>query len=436
LGDPASCGEGRVCEEVEGGQPACFAPIFVEGRILDIIDEAGIGGARVVAIDANGAPQSDVVLSDDDGRYSLPVPTRRDASGAPNVSQVTLRADAAGYQTFPTAPRTGIPIELSSGTTANGRTVVMSPATDIALVPRDDVSGVAEIHGRIEPATAGVLVVAEQGGRAVATGISATDGTFVLFDVPTSTTQVAGYARGIAIAPEEVSVVSPSTDVVLDASSDGLATVSGSVQIVNGNGTSDTSVILVLESTFVETTARGEAPPGLRAYPVSGAWSIDGVAPGRYVALAAFENDGLVRDPDTNISGTAIIHFEVTAGMTSVALGDGFKVTGALDVISPGATVIEEVADAEPTFRWADDSSEDGYQVRVYDAFGTLIHENTSLPSVSGSAEVSYTLTGITLEPGNVYQFRAWSWRQGPRDPAPVRISATEDLRGVFIYRP
>lgn len=35
LGDPASCAAGRVCEEVQGGEPACFAPVHVEGRVLD-----------------------------------------------------------------------------------------------------------------------------------------------------------------------------------------------------------------------------------------------------------------------------------------------------------------------------------------------------------------------------------------------------------------
>lgn len=434
-GTSTGCDEGLVCEEVQGGQAACFSPVFIEGRVLDAIDDTSIAGARVVAVDANGAPRSTVVESAADGTYSLPVATVRSADGAPLAAQVTLRADAAGYQTFPTAPRTGIPIELSSGASVDGRVVVMNAATDVALVPRDDVSGVAEVRGRIEPATGGVLVVAEQSGRAVATAISALDGTFTIFDVPTSSTTVGGWARGISIAPVDVSVVAPSTEVVLAASGDdALATVSGSVQIVNGGGAGETSVILVLESTFVESTARGEAPPGLRAFPVSGAWSIDGVAPGRYVALAAFENDGLVRDPDTSIGGTEIVHFEVTAGMTTVELGDGFKVTGALAVSSPGAEVIEVVSTSEPTFVWEDDSSEDGYELRVYDALGTLVHEDLAVPRVNGSATVSYTMTGVALEPGMIYQFRAWSYHD--EASGHVLISATEDLLGVFTYEP
>jgi hypothetical protein len=37
-----------------------------------------------------------------------------------------------------------------------------------------------------------------------------------------------------------------------------------------------------------------------------------GVPDGKYVALAAFENDGLVRDPDTSIGGTQIVHLTVS----------------------------------------------------------------------------------------------------------------------------
>ncbi len=61
------------------------------------------------------------------------------------------------------------------------------------------------------------------------------------------------------------------------------------------------------------------------------------------VVLAAFENDGLVRDPDTSIGGTTIVHIEVMAGQTQVDLAESFKVTGALDVVSPGADTIEIV---------------------------------------------------------------------------------------------
>src|SRR5690606_36947670 len=96
-------------------------------------------------------------------------------------------------------------------------------------------------------------------------------------------------------------------------------TVNGQVQIVDGNGFMATSVILVVEDTFDENAARGSVPRGLRApetgpVSVEGAFTILGVPEGRYVVLAAYENDGLVRDPDTNIAGTGFVRIEVTAG--------------------------------------------------------------------------------------------------------------------------
>lgn len=438
LSGGGSCPDGQVCEEVQGGAPACFAPLWIEGRVFDLGTEAAIPGARVVAVDANGAARSTVVESGMDGAYSLPIRAPRDRDGRPIPVQVTLRADAPGYQTFPTAPRTGIPIDLSSGMAVDGRGIVVrNAATDIGLVAREDLSGRANVSGRIDhPQGGGMLVVAEQSGRAVASAISDENGRFVLFDVPTSTTTIGAYKQGLRVTPIEISVVQPETrDVVLTARTDGLATVSGTVQIVDAPGGSATSVILVLESTFMERVGRGESPPGLRAANVTGAWSIEGVAPGRYVALAGFENDGLVRDPDTSIGGTSIVRFEVTEGRATVDLGAGFKVTGALEVVSPGATMVETIRTSPPTFVWRDDASEDGYEVRVYDAFGNMVHENTTVPRVTGSSTVSYTWTGATLRTGMVYQFRAWSWRNDARRGR-VFISATEDLRGAFIYRP
>ena len=52
--------------------------------------------------------------------------------------------------------------------------------------------------------------------------------------------------------------------------------------------------------------------------------------------LAGFENDNLVRD-ESGIGGTAIVHQEVIAGQ-DVEIAEGFKVTGSVDIVGPGAT--------------------------------------------------------------------------------------------------
>ena len=65
--------------------------------------------------------------------------------------------------------------------------------------------------------------------------------------------------------------------------------------------------------------------------------------------LAAFENDGNVRDPDPNISGTQIQHMTVSGGTISGASSPSFKVTGAVGLVSPGASGVETTS-ATPTF--------------------------------------------------------------------------------------
>ncbi|HEX6764505.1 MAG TPA: carboxypeptidase-like regulatory domain-containing protein [Polyangiaceae bacterium] len=412
------CDAGFVCEEVEGGKAACFAPLIVSGRVFDLSNDDGIEGATVVARDANGAAVSSVAVSDADGNYELRVPAKRVSGGGIAASNVTLRADASGFLTFPRAPRVALPLDLSEAT--GDPPELASTLTDVGLIPlgagdRGTISGhvLAENPG-------GTLVVA--GG---ATGIADREGEYTVFNVPAGTQTVEGYLPGVNLESESVEVAANAeeTGVDLDVVSDASATVSGNVQLVNAPGGSETSVILVVESTFDETMARGEAPPGLRAGDVSGAWSIENVPNGRYVALAAFENDGLVRDPDTSIGGTEIVHVEVTGA--DVSLSDGFKVTGALAVESPGATEPETVT-MPFDLSWEDDSSEDSYDLTVFDALGAVTWEQTGIMGPRGNAPVVVTYAGPPLEPGMFYQFRAVSIKDG------VPISATEDLKGVF----
>lgn len=138
--------------------------------------------------------------------------------------------------------------------------------------------------------------------------------------------------------------------------------------------------MLVVESTLSDTFGRGEVPPGLRAtragpVSVSGAFTITGVPDGTYVVLAAFENDLLVRDPDQLIAGTSFVTVTLPGDSTDVTLSEAFKVTEALAAVGPGAERPEAVT-AAPVLEWADDSSEDYYEVRVFDAYGDLAWED------------------------------------------------------------
>lgn len=422
------CETGLVCEEVEGADPACFAPVAFKGIVVNALDDKPVAGARIVARDANDAAVSPVAVSAADGTYTLNVPAKRNAEGKPLAAKLTLRADASGYQTFPLAPRVALPIDVD--TAVGSPPVVQNASTDIALVPLQNASGLGSIAGHVVAdaglnlAPAGALVVA--GGS---TGIVDFKGNFVVYNVPANmSVDVKAYAAGLQITPKTVAVEAgkETGNVELRITSAATAKVTGSVQIVNGNGFGTTSVVLALKETFVADAARGEVPKGLRVGGVTGAYEFTGVPDGDYVILAAFENDGLVRDPDISIGGTSILDVTIAGGQSVTK--EGFKVTGSLATESPGKDGIEEVT-GTPTFVWADDSSEDMYEVRVFDAYGVKVWEDLAVPSVSGSKTVSVEYKGDTLTPGMIYQFRATSMKDG------VPISQTEDLRGVFIAR-
>jgi len=419
----SGCDTGKVCESVKGGNPQCFAPVTVTGSVTNALDKTAIAGAQVVARDANGAAVSTVAVSDSKGNYSLNVPVERNADGsfAQADNSVTLRADGLGYLTFPTAPRTALPIDLNAA--SGTMSAIQNATTAIQLIPLD-ATGLGTVSGSItSDKPAGTLVLA--GGK---TGLADRDGKYTVFNVPAGSVEVHGYAPGVNLETKtaDVSAGAVTEHVDLGRLSAATAAVSGTVQIVNAGGGATTSVILVLEDTFDEHTARGEAPPGLRAFPVSGAFSIPNVPDGRYVVLAAFENDDLVRDPDTSIGGTQIVHVEVKGA--SIPVSEGFKVTGALAVNSPGANG-SEVVSGTPTFSWADDSSEDSYTLVVFDALGNSVWEKSGILGPKGNGPVTAQYGGPALESGMVYQFRATSIKGG------VPISQTEDLKGVFEYK-
>lgn len=443
LDDPF-CAGNLTCAELEAGGHACYPPVVASGRVFDAQSDAGIEAAHVMALDDQKQALTDVAISGVDGAYDLEIPVARKEDGSPIDATFTLRSAAQDYQPFPSGLRTSLPIQTSQAERrddpeAGNGWIIELPLTDIALLalPEDE-QGRPSISGTVlaEDRSAGVLVVAENGNEGEGiSSISDKGGAYTIFNVPQGSYTVAGYAAGVVLESKQADVGGePLTGVDLVASDTALGSISGSVNIVNAPGGSVTSVVLVVESTFDDTFVRGEVPRGLRTPlsgppDVSGSFSIADVPPGRYVVLAAFENDGLVRDPDPNIAGTQIVTVEMGSPGTSVDLDDSFKITEALEVFSPGKDEPEAVS-GTPTFEWADDSSEEFYTVVVYDAFGNLTWE-TEIPGVSGG-EASVEYGGEPLESGMYYQWRATSWRQsGNGDPGP--ISTTEDLRGVFF---
>ena len=423
----SGCEVGLACQPVTDGHSGCFAPVTVAGQVFDLDSGDAIEGAHVVARDVNNAAVSGVAVSDEGGRYELSVPAPHNEDGTLVAFEVLLRADAADYMTFPSWPRVALPIDVAAA--AGDPPMLENASTDIGLLGLENTTGLGSISGTVvADAPRGTLVVAggsAQGGGV--TGIADVDGDYTVFNVPVGSVTVRGYKAGLQLDSETATVDDGQVteDVDLEATGEATAVVSGKVSMVNPGDGEATSVILAVEETFIENVATGEAPPGLRAGNITSGWSIDGVPDGKYVVLAAFENDMLVRDPDTSIGGTDLAR--VTVSGANIEIAEGFKITGSLEVVSPDR---EEEVSGTPSFVWADDSGEDHYEVVVFDAYGHLVWEKKDVPGVSGDKQVTVQYGGDPLESGLLYQFRATSIKNGGSP-----LSRTEDLRGVFLYR-
>ena len=433
--DPAAqtgCDNGQVCEEVTGGAPACFAPVELQGKVFDMATSAGIGGASVVALDVNGSAQSNVVTTAADGTYTLPVPAARGSDGTPAPEQLTLRVDAAGYQSFPGGVRQALPIDTSAAQMMNGAYVVTSSLTSVGLITEPTGTGTGAIKGTVDVPDdhAGVLVVAEDSSGKGYSAVADRAGAYQIFNLAAGDVTVSAYARGHVYGTATATVAAGGTATAdLHLTSDAPGTVTGSADIVAAPGGSATSIVMVVESTFDATTGRGTTVPGLRAPDpgtapnVSGPFSIAGVPPGKYVVLAAFENDGLVRDPDPCIAGTDFVHVDVAAGQT-VAAPTTFKVTAAIELTAPGVDMPEMVT-APPTITWTAYPSTGSYDVHVFDSFGTDVWD-TNVTTTSA------TYAG-PLDAGAFYQARVVAHKIG--GTGNCLISQSEDLRGVFYMQ-
>jgi hypothetical protein len=445
LCDPShdQCAPNLRCASIVNGENRCFGAVILRGTVADTTSSAAITNAHIIALDDEGAAVTDVAVSSAQGTYKVEIPVDRNVDGTPVADNFTLSASAQDFQAFPSGIRVALPINAQESIVDGERYIIDNALTAIGLIPlpagaRFSIDGgIAPLPAAVAGTLSGVLIVANEASGSH-TAISDKSGSFTIFNVPAGTFDIRGYAANLQLEKTSATLSNAAVSgVVLPQIADATTTVSGNIQIVNAPGGALTSVILVVEETFDETVARGELPRGLRAprtgIPnVDGNFTIEGVPEGRYVALAAYENDDLVRDPDANIGGTGFVHLTVERGVATLTLSDSFKVTEALAIQSPGANGPESVA-AAPTLRWADDSSEDWYDLRVFDAFGVEVWNRLNFVAPKGESIVSVPYEG-PLVAGMYYQFRVSSWRQ-PGGGTPSAISMTEDLRGVF-YAP
>jgi len=434
------CVDGLVCDPVSGREDfVCGVPLQIRGTVVDAVTKVTLADALVGGLDRTGAPLGQLAVSDAAGHYVLTVSAPRTPEGEiADEAQYTLQGFAVDYQPFPSGIRVALPISAADAVRddVDDVWVIENPGTDVGLIalPPAQRGGVTITGTVVADAPGGALIVAE-GAAPASYGVSDSTGAYTLFNVHAGAVTVVGYRRGLELTPRAVSVGDVAlADVDLTAAVEGvdeLAAVQGTASLVNPGDGDATSVVLVPVSVFNDNLLRGPVPFGLRAPDpgldpdVNGSFTIFGVPAGTYKVLAAFENDFLVRDPDTSIGGTDLQEITVESGRDQT-IAEGFKITGAIGVVSPGAEV-PEVVNGTPTFVFEDDSSEDGYIVRVFDVFGDLVWEKLDVPPVKGSKTVEVPYEGPALSPGFYYQFRATSMKDG------TAISATEDLRGVFI---
>lgn len=433
LTDPKSCTNGTVCERVKGeGTPYCFQPVLLKGTVKVFGSMTPINNAEVTAVDVLGIPAGSVAKSDGNGDWSMRIETERsDTKGTPLFRTVKLRASAQDHAPFPSGVRTHLPIDMSAAKSeGDGKPYSLANSlTDLTLSALPDAEkGLPAVSGTVELGSTQPLVVLE-GTKSYATSPDGT-GAWKIFNVAPGAYKAKAYAKGLNYGSPDVTVPAGGPDVTgvaIAKNTNGTATLSGMVTLVAGANNAGTSVVVAVEATFIDALARGELVPGLRAPEtgspnVKGSYTIEGVPDGKYVVLAAFENDGNVRDPDPSIAGTQLARITVTNGTASS--NPSFKVTGAVEVVGPGGgDTIEEVT-GTPSFNWKAYPSAKTYELVVYSANGVKVWENLAV----NDPPAAYN--GPMLKAGVVYQ-----WRVTAKDNAQNPISLTEDLKGLFSVK-
>ena len=194
------------------------------------------------------------------------------------------------------------------------------------------------------------LVVVEGNGQAYS-AVADTSGKWKVFNVaPGGGYKAQAYVKGANYTPADVSVQRgvETTGVALRKAGDASATLSGSVQLVAGANGAGTSVVMVVESTFNAALIRGEVPPGLRA-PDPGTRAER--HRGRSPSPACRTGSTWCWRP-SRTTATCAIRTRTSRAlrlstspwpMAPPSASPSFKVTGAIEMVGPGAGETSEV---------------------------------------------------------------------------------------------
>jgi len=427
------------CGGSDNGNPQLPSPkATLEVQVIDAASTDPVADARVIVQNGDTGAPVDVLTTGADGVASLEL-------YASAVPQALLRVSAQGYIPSPPDPDTApVPHALFPGQT--------TPVI-IELDALPDAANLGAISGTVfeDDGTSvvdGALVVA-LGATASQSVATAGDGTYVLFNVPAETVAVTAWKAGYNF-PEVAGVVvtagESQTGVDVVAAGTAAGSIAGHISfLASPNATVDITLL------HPET---GDVIPGLRTYnDGNNAFSLTGVPDGIFHAMASFETDGYVLDPDSVVKH-GVPEVTVTAGSSETL---DFDVTGAVVMRVP--TDGDVIPINNPTFEWEPYSSASDYVVEVSDTSGNVIwggfnpDKTKRFTVMAGDTQTdpvtsetyyaaTYDSDGNATEAlvqGEMYRVRVYASKDVnvTQDPLEYKlISASEGLVGVFTVGP
>jgi hypothetical protein len=402
--------------------------------VLSAVDSSPITNANIVFYDADKNEPITRFSSDSIGESYYEC----------TAGNYFVKITSQGYKPLPPQYIAAVPFEIPDGDTTV-RIYYMQVLTDSILGQVDGYVYLDVVDtGSIIP---GVLVIAEDSAdQSKYSVVSGPDGYFVLFNLPYGNYAIYPYKSGHTQADTQMASVSTDTttrsvNVTMNTVTGGILT--GSLQFVATNAPDSVDVALLDSSTF-------STIPGLTVF-ISGVteYQITDIPPGRYLAWASFRNDGYVVDPDGIFKfGYPMVTFNATLTTDQV----DFKVTGAIDIVSPTNppdSIYPAMADSiVPTFIWTKQSSwasAKEYIIEVKDINGNVLWggynradgsiNHDQIVQIPDTAKILYNFDGRAVEdlvPGEIYQ---WKLYADNNDAAGVQtlLSSSEDLMGLFV---
>lgn len=396
---------------------------FIKGTVTDYETAAGVENVRIVVFNADtDSPISDVILTSADGTFSVEL----------LPGDYYLQLSAQGYEKIPAI---GV-APISANVTLGGETVMNYQLNKASVSNGGFISGTTSA----DVTYSGALVVATDGTNAYS-AITASDGSYYIYNVPAGSYTVQAYIAGFNSATINADVAE-GTETVADAvvlSSGASGSVAGAVTfLATENGEVDVTLTHPLTK---------ETIPGLVTKTVDANYAISNIPNGTYIARASFENDSYVVDPDWIVKNGEPV---VESMGSNIDLP--FSVTGAVIVNSPSTStalaIPVEITETVPTFTWTAYSSTSDYVLEVSDVNGNIIWggftvdgetitKNVTVERSVLSAEFNFDgSASIELEKGQIYRWRVYASKDDTKDPNGWKlISVSEDQKGLFIIK-